>query len=821
MANKNLVTPGVLGKLSSLRSTLKGRLAGEGLAWTLLALAATVVITFGLDYLLDLPVPLRVVFMAMALGGVCYVLWQRLLGPMLVPMKTESLALLVESHFDQLDDRFISALQFSSLEEAPSGMSQAMVDKVAEQANTMVAPLPFGSIVEFKRMVKMILTAGLVVLLLGGFGVWQSNLFGIWFERNVLLRTTPWPQDTYLTVGEFETVVDPDGTETETFQLRQNFSVYRGEDLRVIITPGVGPDGQSSTVTPESIVVHSIYEQVGESTEPPIFQMQGRDGYFEKVFRGVSEEFEFYVTCEGDKLDGVKPHKVTLLDTAELEKISYELIPPAYMELEDKSKVIESNAPVILVPAGGIIKVDCTSTLNLKSATVYINGRKVGVGEPVAGKFEMAMDYLLINPDDPSSGRKSVKEPNPKHFEGHFKILSFNLPVYERALGDMISLPSGFDALSNLADAIRAPATALASTTAGHMDSLEMKIFFENDTGYSKLAVSKQIMLKPDSPPEFLVFNPVGVSSNVSNVAMINLHIEAKDDYGIEYIQLMVGVNDEPMSKFGKQITARPGYNTSIGKVFNNTGYEQEQIIDLAQLGRELKPGDVIKVMAIAADSMPADYGGPNISVSPTRTFTVTENILPELLTRMEEIMGLLKTCRDDQQGVLSLSLSLVKTLEDEDDILPEYSASLSGNFGSQKQVRSQTENIAGLLEDVVTEMEHNQVSTQQQREKYKVGVIQEIYPGGNFKRTIDSTIENLKEATKLVEAELLRESLDEISAQQDELKRALDEMIKVLDRTIGLERALIGLNELKKKSQEMIKAIEDIINEGIGEFDD
>ncbi|HHH76587.1 MAG TPA: hypothetical protein ENL03_06150, partial [Phycisphaerae bacterium] len=100
MANKNLVKPGVISKLGSFRSALKRRLFGEGFAWALIALAGAIIATFALDFLLNLPVPLRVVFMVMAIAGLGYVLWTRLLAPLFVPMETESLALLVEKHFD-------------------------------------------------------------------------------------------------------------------------------------------------------------------------------------------------------------------------------------------------------------------------------------------------------------------------------------------------------------------------------------------------------------------------------------------------------------------------------------------------------------------------------------------------------------------------------------------------------------------------------------------------------------------------------------------------------------------------------------------------
>ena len=56
-------------RLSALRRALRGRLAGEGAAWCVLALVACILVTLGLDYWLHMERPLRAVMMVAAAGG--------------------------------------------------------------------------------------------------------------------------------------------------------------------------------------------------------------------------------------------------------------------------------------------------------------------------------------------------------------------------------------------------------------------------------------------------------------------------------------------------------------------------------------------------------------------------------------------------------------------------------------------------------------------------------------------------------------------------------------------------------------------------------
>ena len=330
-----LLTPEVREKLSSLRRALTGRLAIEGLAWTVTALVALVFATLALDYMLRLERPLRVTIMAMALVGVAYVIWRTLIQPLRVPMGSKDLALLVESRFAQLGDRLVSAVVFSGRGEAELvGASPAMVAHMAAEANAMAKPLEFGEIVERRGIFRSWSVAGCALALLLGFGMVQGDLLSRWFKRNVLLTDVPWPQSTYVKVrGEGD------------------FVVMRGDDLKVEID--VEP---RSLRVPQYVEIRATFRGIGR-TEERIEADPDNPMHFAKVFPAVPEPFEFYVVAGDDHRDAREPHRVVLIDPPSFREVQFTVTRPSYTE-NPRPEPYDGSAGVLTVPAGARIRID-------------------------------------------------------------------------------------------------------------------------------------------------------------------------------------------------------------------------------------------------------------------------------------------------------------------------------------------------------------------------------------------------------------------------------------------------------------------------------
>jgi len=337
----------VRGKLSALRTALRGRLVGEGAAWAVVGLVGLVFVTLGFDYLLRLERPLRGLIMGAAVIAVLWILWRELIRPLCVPMDSAGLALLVEKRFGQLGDRLISAIQFTDRGSVESlGMSDAMVAAMAVEANRIADSLNFREVVERRTLRRTGLAALCAALVLGGFTAWQLPIMELWFQRNVAFAAVDWPQDTYLQV-----LGGPD------------FKVLRGDDLEVAVAVREG------SVIPRYVTLHAEYASYGR-TEDRIDPDPRRAGRFVCAFRNVSEEFVFYVTGGDDKQDKRRKHRVLLVDAPALRDASFRLEPPAYMKRPPRT--LDGGAGMLSVGAGWWVRVTGVATKDLQKAQMRL-----------------------------------------------------------------------------------------------------------------------------------------------------------------------------------------------------------------------------------------------------------------------------------------------------------------------------------------------------------------------------------------------------------------------------------------------------------------
>jgi len=364
----------VRGKLSALRVALSTRLLLEGLAWTVAALVALVFATMAFDYFLRLERPLRIAIASLAAAGVLIVVWRQLIVPLRVPMLAPDLALLVEHRFGQLGDRLISAIEFSGRSDAAAlGLSAAMMRRVAAEANELARPLPFKEIVERRGVFRSWSVAGCALGLLIGFGFWQGDLLGLWFQRDVLFRDTPWPQETYLTVrGE-----------------PGDFTVLRGDDLTVLVE--VEP---RSTFVPPHVTLHARYATIGR-TEETVEPAPEDPRRFVKVFPAVSEEFDFYVTGGDDHRDKAEPHRVRLIDPPAFRKLEFLVRSPNYMDRGDVER-FGAGTGALGVPLGAEVTVRGEANKELASAEIVLDEKPIGRMRPETARRGDTVEVLPL-----------------------------------------------------------------------------------------------------------------------------------------------------------------------------------------------------------------------------------------------------------------------------------------------------------------------------------------------------------------------------------------------------------------------------------------
>jgi len=805
----NLVQPSVRGKLRRLQTAIKARLAGEGVAWLILSLIVAVFVTLALDYFLRLPRGLRAVFSLGSLALALYVLGRYTIVPLMVPLDSENLALLVERHFGQLKDRLISAIQFSRMPIESTFASQAMIDHMAAEANELAGKIDFKGVVERKTMLHAMGYSALGVVLLAVFTVWQPGVMSLWWARNVELGTTPWPQDTYLSVpihviapggcspnvaGEYYYRTDRNGNR---LYVTDNYSLSAGPGGWRIAAASIPPDDRS-----ESLFTHSVFEgkyepAKGKAAGAPLVSA------VYKVLRGDN----LTVKILADMNDGhVAPEQITvytrypsLADTTQ-EKVSQGAIEEKkngkWMTYTKSYSVV--NEGFTFWATGGddsmdkehqhtVVVIDPPSVMNAKFRVEYpdyvnmapaeFRGTQGGLAVRVGSKVTVT---AVTNKD----------------------IQSAYMTYDAKGVGAMQQVQKG---------ELRAWVGTFPVGTENKAAVGTLRIHLRDTEGYEDNRPQQYLVqVQPDLPPTVDV-KVRGIGSRISRRAIIPLLVNAKDDTGIAKVTALITVThaaptsqpasaeaaSSPAGPFAPMVVNIPGPDPGHGpKEFK----EVRTDIDLLQGFHDahdsakpgLVPGDKVTVMVTVCDNMPAEFGahdasgaftpGPNKVQSAELEFQVVkdEDLAEEFYSRMStellDLMQIIKTQADANTATASASGAA------DSSITAQAKGHLLDSQRIEVQVSADSAKVVTAVEGVDEEEVNNRIGTVTEREK--VRKILDLYRAAQG--AITAQVGALNALGQVSDAAKFRQDAQTIMAAQQDISRQLEEIKALFEDNVN-----------------------------------
>ena len=369
MPLEQLASEHVYKRLSSLRVALRGNLVGRGLALVIIAAVTAVFFSFVVDRQLDMSLSQRVLIMTIVLAAVGYVAWRFVLRPLRVPMNSTELALVLEKHYPELNDRLISTLEFSGADVAEVGASEALVRKVAEQANALADGLDPRAPVESRETTKRLCVALGAMVILAVFSYVKADVMVPWFMRNILFRNVPYPQQTYLKVT-----------------CAPGLKVPRGGSLTVTVT------ADPEHIVPREVVFHTRFTSLAGTQRDRISQ-EGDSNEFTRTFEDITEPFKFRITGNDDTTEWFA---VRIVDPPQLVGLNFTITYPEYMENRSTATVSAERGELAL-PAGSTIKLEGKANKDLRAGRLWLEDKNVGV--------------VVVSDDDPRAIRGSVKLP--------------------------------------------------------------------------------------------------------------------------------------------------------------------------------------------------------------------------------------------------------------------------------------------------------------------------------------------------------------------------------------------------------------------------
>ncbi len=333
----------------------RARSAGvRGLAWTAAALCAAALVSFALDWLLDLPLAVRVVHLGLVVAALVAVVWVVLVRPLRRTETDEETAASVEREVPEFQDRLVSALDFEArLRNPDEPESRDMMARTVAEASAMASRLDASLLVDGRPARRAAFVALGAIGCLVATEIATGETFALWLRRGVLLEDASWPRRTVIRVLDFA-----EGAPR---------IVTKGDDLRIV--------AEVTGDRPQDLDLH--FEEIDDATGEVrvrdlrrLFPVPDQPGRYAFDFRAIPTSFRFWVTG-GDDQDERPLFVVRALTRPGIASHSAKVEYPAYSGLP----AAEIREPAIQALAGTKVTYSFTANIPLSSARLVIGGR--------------------------------------------------------------------------------------------------------------------------------------------------------------------------------------------------------------------------------------------------------------------------------------------------------------------------------------------------------------------------------------------------------------------------------------------------------------
>lgn len=340
---------------------LRLRFLWHGLGATVALLLAAVLLAFLLDHTLRLPAPIRLLHTAAIAGLAGYGLWHFVRRPLLLPLQSLDVAVLLERQFPDLHQRLVSALQLqrSRAHGELRNQSEAMIAALQAETAAAVAQLPLERLLTARATARL-WAAGSGLGLLLALGAVLAPATAWAFALRQLGLAVSYPRATTLILE-----VPPASANLQ----RQDrpgevlLTIPAGADLAVIVrAEGRAPDEVFLDVTGQGGSEHSV----GMLPRP--------NGQYRYVFHPVKGDMTFHARG-GDDDSGDKLVSVHVVHPPAVAQIRAVVQPPAYT---GEAEQVQTGGPIEAL-AGSQVTLRVTATAAVTAATLVFleSGRRL------------------------------------------------------------------------------------------------------------------------------------------------------------------------------------------------------------------------------------------------------------------------------------------------------------------------------------------------------------------------------------------------------------------------------------------------------------
>jgi hypothetical protein len=294
-----------------------------------------------IDWLLEPRPAIRVAMAAVVVVATLVAAWRYIGRRALAPLPDDSLALLVERQYPELDEGLVTTVQASANRNSPdqawSGLSddafeRTLMEATGRKAASAVRDVQLRRVFDMRPLARKGFAALALLAAIGVFAVAQREAFAFWIDR-IQLSEQLWPRRVRLSVVGFE---DRDGSPV--------VNVARDDDFELSVLASI-LDGHTA---PEEVEVRWRRPSDGGRGGGPMLKIgsavPGRDDaqQYSYTFK-VSSDLEFDVIGGDDRVRNLRLHAV---ERPSVTRVWLEVEYPKYMRREPRSIPVSGRAEI-------------------------------------------------------------------------------------------------------------------------------------------------------------------------------------------------------------------------------------------------------------------------------------------------------------------------------------------------------------------------------------------------------------------------------------------------------------------------------------------
>ncbi|MBA3482012.1 MAG: hypothetical protein H0T51_09375 [Pirellulales bacterium] len=327
-------------KVSRLRLLVRLYSLAEGLAAVAIVIGIGFWLGLAIDWLLEPRLVIRVA-LAAAVGVAALVAAWRYIGRRaLAPLPDDSLALLVERQYPELDEGLVTTVQATGRQtpdqvwprQSGDGFERTLMEATGRKAANAVRDVRLRRVFDMRPLAHKAVAALALLAAIGVFAVAQREAFAFWIER-IQLSEQLWPRRVRLSVVGFE---DRDASPV--------VNVARDDDFELNVLASI-LDGHTA---PEEVEIRWRRPSDGGRGGGPMLKIgsavAGRDDaqQYSYTFK-VSSDLEFDVIGGDDRVRNLRLHAV---ERPAVTRVWLEVEYPEYMRREPRSIPVSGRAEI-------------------------------------------------------------------------------------------------------------------------------------------------------------------------------------------------------------------------------------------------------------------------------------------------------------------------------------------------------------------------------------------------------------------------------------------------------------------------------------------